>query len=352
MDCYKISLSFILLAAGFLNACLPVNEDMGNKAPEYFVPVPSSSLQQEDFPQPERNYLSKEGVELGKTLFFDPGLSANGKVSCAGCHLPEKAFSDGLALTNIGVSGLALHRNSPALFNLAWHDGLFWEGGANDLESMVFGPLTHPDEMAADLNKVLQYLNSHETYPQQFQEAFPTDSITSAAVARSLAQFMRTLISDDSKYDQWKREEASLTSEELKGYEVYKEHCSSCHKEGLFTDLSYHNNGLDSSYPDPPELEGLYQGRYRITYKDEDMGAYKTASLRNLSFTAPYMHDGRFTNLEEVLDHYESGIKTNGTLAPQLENGIVLNAAERTQLLAFINSLNDYNFITNPAYQK
>ncbi|GAB2993007.1 cytochrome c peroxidase [Cyclobacterium sediminis] len=331
---------------------MPAFEEVEKSAPEYYVPVYSSSLQQDDFPQPERNYLSKEGMELGKTLFFDPELSANGKVSCAGCHLPEKAFSDGLALTNIGVSGSSLHRNSPALFNLAWHDGLFWEGGANDLESMVFGPLTHPDEMAADLNEVLEYINTHEAYPLLFQEAFSSDSITSSTIARSLAQFMRTLISDDSKYDQWKRGEAGLSSEELKGYEVYKEHCSSCHKEGLFTDLSYHNNGLDSSYPDPPELEGLYQGRYRITYKDEDKGAYKTASLRNLSFTAPYMHDGRFANLEQVLDHYETGIKTNETLAPQLENGIVLSATERTQLLAFLNSLNDYNFITNPAYQK
>jgi len=341
-----------MLATGFLNACLPAFEEVEKNAPEYYVPVYSSSLQQGDFPQPERNYLSKEGVELGKTLFFDPALSANGKVSCAGCHLPEKAFSDGLALTNIGVSGSALHRNSPALFNLAWHDGLFWEGGANDLESMVFGPLTHPDEMAADLTEVLQYLNSHETYPRLFQKTFSSDSITSSTIARSLAQFMRTLISDDSKYDQWKREEIELNSEELKGYSVYQEHCSSCHKEGLFTDLSYHNNGLDSSYPDPPELEGLYQGRYRITYKEEDMGAYKTASLKNLSFTAPYMHDGRFANLDEVLDHYETGIKTNETLAPQLEKGIVLSATERTELLAFLNSLNDYNFITNTAYQK
>ena len=352
MDFRKTGLLILLLASGLSNACLPAFEEVEKNAPEYYVPVYSSSLQQDDFPQPERNYLSKEGVELGKTLFFDPELSANGKVSCAGCHLPEKAFSDGLALTNIGVSGSALRRNSPALFNLAWHDGLFWEGGANDLESMVFGPLTHPDEMAADLNKVLEYINTHEAYPLLFQEAFSSDSITSSSIARSLAQFMRTLISDDSKYDQWKRDETELNSEELKGYSVYQEHCSSCHKEGLFTDLSYHNNGLDSSYPDPPELEGLYQGRYRITYKDEDMGAYKTASLRNLSFTAPYMHDGRFANLDQVLDYYETGIKTNETLAPQLENGIVLSTTERTQLLAFLYSLNDYNFITNPTYQK
>jgi len=352
MGFYKTSLSFILVVTGFLNACLPTYEEMEKKAPEYYVPVLSSSLQQEDFPQPERNYLSKEGVKLGKTLFFDPQLSANGKISCAGCHLPEKAFSDGVALTKIGVSGLALHRNSPALFNLTWHEGLFWDGGSNNLESMVFGPLTHPDEMAADLTAVLQYINTHETYPQMFQEAFPSDSITSAAIARSLAQFMRILLSDDSKYDQWKRKETSLSSEELKGYEVYKEHCSSCHKEGLFTDLSYHNNGLDVNYPNPPELEGLFQGRHRITLKEEDMGAYKTASLRNLSISAPYMHDGRFNSLEEVLDHYENGIKTNETLAPQLEKGILLSSDERRQLLAFLNTLNDYNFINNTAYQK
>ena len=323
-----------------------------NKAPEYFVPVPSSSLRQQDFPQPARNRLSKGGVKLGKTLFFDPGLSANGTISCAGCHFPEKAFSDGLALTTKGVSGKALHRNSPSLFNLAWHEGLFWDGGANNLESMVFGPLTHPDEMASNLKDVIDYINNHDKYPQMFQEAFLTDSVTSSAIGRSLAQFMRTILSDNSKYDLWIKNEITLSDEELKGHKVYQEKCSSCHEEGLFTDLLYHNNGLDMLYANPPELEGLFQGRYRITLDSQDVGAYKTPSLRNLSLTAPYMHDGRFATLEDVLDHYTDGIQSNETLAPALKNGIALSTNERAQLLAFLNTLNDYNFINDTIYKR
>jgi cytochrome c peroxidase len=314
--------------------------------------VLSSSLRQQYFPQPARNRLSKEGVELGKSLFFDPGLSANGTISCASCHFPEKAFSDGVALTTQGVSGKALQRNSPPLFNLPWHEGLFWDGGANNLESMVFGPLTHPDEMASDLKDVIDYINNHETYPQMFQQAFLTDSVTSSAIGRSLAQFMRTILSDNSKYDLWIKNEITFSTEELKGYKVYQEQCSSCHAEGLFTDLKYHNNGLDTAYANPPELEGLFQGRYRITLDSQDMGAYKTPSLRNLSFTAPYMHDGRFATLEEVLNHYAEGIQSNETLAPPLKNGIKLSSNERAQLLAFLSTLNDYNFIKNTAYQK
>jgi cytochrome c peroxidase len=348
----KTGLVFILVGAGFLYACKEPTVENEKKAPEYFIPVYSSSLRQQDFPQPARNRLSKEGVELGKALFFDPGLSADGTVSCAGCHLPEKAFSDGVALTTKGVSGKALHRHSPSLFNLAWHEGLFWDGGANDLESMVFGPLTHPDEMARDLKDVINYINNHEKYPQMFQQAFLTDTVTSSAIGRSLAQFMRTILSDHSRYDLWIQNKITLSTEELKGYKVYQEQCSSCHTEGLFTDLKYHNNGLDLVYANPAELEGLFQGRYRITLDSQDMGAYKTPSLRNLSLTAPYMHDGRFTSLEDVLDHYAEGIQSNKTLAPQLRNGILLSAREKVQLMAFLNTLNDYSIINNTAYKK
>ncbi|UCS95815.1 c-type cytochrome [Echinicola marina] len=296
--------------------------------------------------------MSKEGVLLGKTLFYDPALSQNGKVSCASCHEPKQAFSDGLPLSDQGVSGKPLHRHSPVLFNMAWHPGLFWDGGATNLESMVFGPLTHPDEMGADLKEVIHYLNGSAQYPEMFKAAFETDSITSSLIGRSLAQFVRTLISQDSKYDQWKREETELDNVEVRGYQLYHKHCSTCHTEGLFTDLEYHNNGLDMNYPDPAELEGIYLGRYRISFDKKDKGAFKTPSLRNIALTAPYMHDGRFSSLEEVLDHYEHGIKVNESLAPELKTGIRLSANERAELLAFLETLTDYKFINNKAYQK
>ncbi len=320
--------------------------------PEFYTPALSSTLQQESFPQLERNPMSKEGVLLGKALFYDPALSQNGEVSCASCHAPDQAFSDGLALSDQGVSGKKLHRHSPALFNMAWHKGLFWDGGATNLESLIFGPLTHPDEMGADLNEVIHYLNGSSLYPEMFEAAFETDSITSSLIGRSLAQFVRSLVSQDSKYDQWKREETQFDNIEIQGYQLYQKHCSSCHTEGLFTDLEYHNNGLDISYPDPAELEGIYLGRYRISFDEQDKGAFKTPSLRNIALTAPYMHDGRFADLEEVLDHYDHGVKVNESLAPELKMGIQLNADERAELLAFLETLTDYKFINNKAYHK
>lgn len=312
----------------------------------YFIPELSPTLQVAGFPQPDRNVMSKEGVALGKKLFFDPNLSVNGKVSCATCHAPDLAFTDGASLASHGVSGSKLHRSAPAIFNLAWQEeGLFWDGGAHDLESLNFGPLTHKDEMGADLDELISYLENNEGYRNQFALVFEEDQIQSAQVTRAISQYVRTLISQDSKYDRWKKAEDSFTHLELRGYQIYQQNCSSCHQEGLFTDGSFHNNGLDKEYPNPPELEGLFQGRFRITSNPEDMGAYKTPTLRNISFTAPYMHDGRFQTLEEVLDQYQNGVQVNETLAPQLANGISLNQEERGALLAFLATLTDSLFI-------
>tara|TARA_R110002020_G_scaffold67182_2_gene176627 strand:- start:1289 stop:2341 length:1053 start_codon:yes stop_codon:yes gene_type:complete len=312
----------------------------------YYIPEVSTTLQVAGFPQPDRNMLSEEGVVLGKKLFFDPKLSADGQVSCATCHSAELAFTDGVSLADHGVSGKTLHRTAPAIFNLAWQsEGLFWDGGAHDLESLNFGPLTHPDEMGADLDEVVDYLESDADYRQQFNLIFGEAPIQSAQVSRAISQYVRTLISQDSRYDHWKRNEAELTELELTGYQLYQKNCSSCHQEGLFTDRSFHNNGLDKEYPNPPELEGLYQGRYRITSKTEDLGAYKTPTLRNTALTSPYMHDGRFQTLDEVLDHYQTGIQVNETLAPALSEGIKLSATERVAIIAFLNTLTDSLFI-------
>ena len=312
----------------------------------YFLPKISSTLQVAGFPQPERNLLSEEGVTLGKKLFFDPKLSVNGQVSCATCHSPSLAFTDGISLADHGVSGNKLHRTAPSIFNLAWQkNGLFWDGGANDLESLNFGPLTHPDEMGADLDDVVTYLESDAEYRSHFNLVFGEEQIQSAQVSRAISQYVRTLISQDSKYDYWKRNDAQLTELELKGYQVYKKNCSSCHVEGLFTDGDFHNNGLDKEYPNPPELEGLYQGRYRITSNPEDLGAYKTPTLRNIYLTAPYMHDGRFLTIDEVLDHYQNGVQVNESLAPELTEGVAFNSLEREALKAFLHTLTDSVFL-------
>lgn len=300
-------------------------------------------------PPVDFNPINKKAVALGKMLFFDPKLSANGQVACASCHFPQKAFTDGIALSKAGVSGEALHRNSMPLFNLAWNtSGLFWDGGASNLESLVVGPLTHPDEMAMSLPELPIILRQNPEYARLFAEAYPEEEgeINSQKVLKALAQYMRTLVSADAKYDRYieNPQKTPLSALEREGLRVFDLKCNACHsrKQHLFTDNDFHNNGLDDSYSDAHELAP--KGRFRVTFKEEDTGKFKTPSLRNLSFTAPYMHDGRFATLEEVLQHYASGIKHSPTLAPRLKK-FTLSAKEQKALLAFLKTLDDTSFI-------
>lgn len=307
---------------------------------------------QKEMPVPEHNPLSHEGILLGEKLFYDSQLSANGAVSCASCHQPKRAFTDGSALSTLGVSGKALKRHAPSLVNVAFYDAYFWDGGAKNLESLVFGPLRHADEMGVDLNALPARLQADDTYPLMFKAAFGTDSVHLAYLARALAQYMRTLVSADSRYDRFVRQEgASLSELELQGMALVQQKCGSCHsfepgKRDFFTDFAYHNNGLDNFYPEGEE--NLYKGRFRITYDSADIGAYKTPSLRNLSLTAPYMHDGRFNTLEEVLEHYRSGIKPTPYLdsalfqAQEGQPGIPISSKEQEAILAFLKTLESY----------
>lgn len=304
-------------------------------------------------PYPEHNPFTEEGVTLGRMLFYDPVLSANNELSCASCHQQDKAFSDGEALTSIGVSGKRLKRHAPALINLAWMNGLFWDGGAKDIESLAFGPLTHPDEMGQNLKELVLELQSQEKYRKQFRLAFGTDTITSARVAQALAQFQRTLISANSRYDKYVRGEngGHLAEQELQGMALFKQHCASCHATDFFTDNSYHNNGLDSIYSE--DFEALAFGRGRISRQQQDIGKYKTPTLRNIQLTAPYMHDGRFATLEEVLDHYRTGVTWSASLAPELQQngdlGIPIKQEEKKKIILFLNTLTDEDFVQNKA---
>ncbi len=306
-------------------------------------------------PFPERNPFTKEGVLLGKKLFFDPILSGNNQISCATCHQPEKAFSDGLALTTVGASGQPLRRHVPALQNLAWSQGWFWDGGAKDLESLAAGPLTHADEMAQDLRELTRELQNHSSYAPQFKAAFGTDSITSSSIMRALAQFQRTLISGNSLYDHYARQEpnAMLTSAELRGLALVRQHCAPCHATDFFTDQSYRNNGLDAVFPE--DHEQMAWGKGRITKHPEDVGKYKVPTLRNVAVTAPYMHDGRFQTLAQVLDHYTHGMVSSATLdlifkRPDGSLGLPLSAAEKTDIISFLHTLTDRDFLRNWAY--
>jgi cytochrome c peroxidase len=276
-------------------------------------------------------------------LFFDPRLSGDDQIACATCHRPELAFSDG-QVSSRGESGQPLSRHTPSLSNLAWSDAYFWDGGAKDLESQVFGPLLSPDEMGADVDTLLGELADDPEYAAAFVRAFG-EAPSLRGVARAIAQFERTLIFADSRYDAYAHGDlTALSEQELTGLSLFRRHCAPCHVPELFTDRSYHNIGLDSRYAE--DLERLAWGRGRITNERADIGKYKTPALRNVAVTAPYMHDGRFATLDAVLDHYRNGVERSATLDPRLVApdgtlGIAMDDDEAAALVAFLHALTD-----------
>lgn len=347
MNSIKIVCLFVTICT--LAGC--TKQDVDPVPAGYILPVP------EHFPQPvfdTDNPMTAEGIALGRILFYDVRLSGNNKVSCASCHEQKLAFSDGVTLSKAGVAGTPLLRHSPALINLAWaNNGLFWDGGSTNLESQVFGPLTAHDEMSQDLYELIDELNAVPDYVSRFENAFD-NGLTIQNVAKALAQFQRTLISADSEYDRFrlKKNGVTLSDIEQRGLELVKQKCQGCHSGELFIDNDYHNNGLDSDFNNT-EHEGLYLGRYRISYRLEDLGKYKTPTLRNAELTAPYMHDGRFRTLEEVVGHYSSGIRKSNTLDPRLPaGGMQLTAADKAAIVSFLKTLTDHSFINNPDLRK
>ena len=340
---------FNKIQCGFLSlltfAFISCSGDDDYQEPKPLVEVPDS----------QTNPLSESGIALGKKLFYDKTLSGNNNVSCASCHMQGLAFSDGVALSNVGVSGNQLHRNSPALINLAWAtNGLFWDGGSTNLESLAFAPITHPDEMFQNLNQLIQELTAKPEYVTLFQKAFG-QSVTQTGIVKALAQFQRTLVSGNSKYDKFIRNEADgiLNESELDGLALAEQLCFSCHQTPLLKDNLYHNNGLDDDFSNTA-FEGMLQGRFRVTNDINDLGKFKTPTLRNIEKTAPYMHDGRFATLEQVIDHYRFGVKNSPSLDSQLKQnnvlGIPLSTTEKAQLIAFLKTLTDNEFLTNPKF--
>lgn len=344
----------LLLTLAGLAACHP---DADLRAPAPTGPTPWQPALPTNLPPtlpvPERNPLTREGVLLGRKLFYDVRLSGPNTVACATCHLPEKAFSDGVALASHGASGRPLPRHAPALQNLAWATGYFWDGGATDLESQAFGPIRNPDEMNQDLAALVTELGAVPEYPALFRAAFPALGLSTVTIARALAQFERTLITGNAPYDRWVRHEAgaTLAADAVAGLAVVRQKCGACHAGDLFTDNAYHNNGLDTTYS--AALERLAWGRARITDQAADLGKYKTPTLRNVALTAPYMHDGRFPTLDAVLDHYDHGVLPSATLDAAVQPGgtpgLRLSPDERRQIMAFLQTLTDTTFTHNPA---
>ena len=304
---------------------------------------------------PNNNPQTVEGVALGKKLFFDTILSDNGTQACVSCHAPQNAFTDNTP-TSDGVDGVFGTRNSMPLFNLAWNYGerFTWDGKELSLERQALEPVANPIEMHSNWETVVVRLQSHSEYPELFRLAFKTSKITKELATKAIAQFERTLISANSKFDKYSLGQTSLTPQELNGLDIFlredKGDCFHCHgnpNNPLWTDNLFHNNGLDTTFSD--------LGLGDVSGDPNDDGKFKSPSLRNLAYTAPYMHDGRFNTLDEVINHYSEGLQSSSTIDPLMkkidEGGVQLSDQEKADLKAFLLSLSDPSFINNPEFQ-
>lgn len=334
-----------------------------SKEEEIYTPVPYNL----EIPQlfadkliapiiPTNNPLTVEGVALGKKLFFDKTLSGDGTQSCATCHDPKKAFTDNLQFSE-GIDGKLGTRNSMPIFNLAWNfdEKFFWDGRTFSIEKQASEPVTNPIEMHANWQKVAERLQKNAEYPTLFKQAFGTAAIDSTLVTKAIAQFERTLISGNSKFDKFLQGEVTLTPQEQNGFDVFMDeargdcfHCHGSDNNPLWTDNKFHNNGLDTNFSD--------LGLGKVTGDPADNGKFKSPSLRNLAFTAPYMHDGRFATLEEVINHYSEGLQPSSTIDPLMkkvnQGGVGLSAKDKADLKAFLLTLSDLDFINNSNFQE
>ena len=312
------------------------------------APTPLTLNTPPGFPPPNPifrdNPLTKEGVELGRTLFYDGRLSKDGLVSCGSCHQPFAAFATFDHDFSHGIDNQFTTRNAPGLFNLAWHRELHWDGGINHLEVQPLAPITATNEMGEDLSNILKKLNADSKYRAMFRAAFGEPEATSQRMLKALSQFMGMIVSSDSKYDKVKAGKSNFTQAEASGYAIFKVKCVSCHQEPLFTDLSYRNTGM----PLHPIIKDM--GRMRITGLATDSLKFKVPSLRNVALTGPYGHDGRFYSLSAVIDHYRSGFKAGPTVDPLLRAGLSISNNEKSDLLQFLSTLTDTTFTKDPRF--
>lgn len=309
---------------------------------------------------PTDNATTKQGVYLGRLLFYETRLSANNKISCSSCHQQQRAFTDGRALSP-GVGMFLSTRNSMSLANLLWARKFFWDGRAASLEEQAVTPLSNPHEMGQALNISAQKLSAIKPYSTLFQLVYGDTAITGDRIVKAIAQFERTLISADSPYDRYLKGSYQPSPQELKGMELFNQapqpekgirgaNCAHCHGGPKNYMELFHNNGLDS-IPKDAGIEAL-------TGLAQDRGRFKVPTLRNIALTAPYMHDGRFKTLDEVVDHYSDHIRQSASLSSFLQGesnepgGRVLKLlpAEKKELIAFLNMLTDSTFINNPQF--
>lgn len=305
----------------------------------------------ENFPEAvydfSSNPVTRDGFELGRKLFYEPRLSRNNTVACGSCHIQSSAFTHYGHDVSHGIDDRLGIRNSMPVMNLAWNREFFWDGGVFNLDLFPIVPIEAHNEMDEEVSNVLEKLRKHPEYPGLFARAFGSEEITSARFFKALSQFMLMAVSADAKYDRVMRGEGAVfTEEEREGYALFQQKCATCHAEPLFTDYSYRDNGIG---PNPAgDL-----GRFQITLNPRDRYRFRVPTLRNLGYTAPFMHDGRFLTLQGVLDHYAGEVQDTENLDSLFRQqdgslGIPLSEREKDLIITFLGTLNDEHFISNP----
>lgn len=329
----------------------------GHVATPYTLVIPPGF---QPMPIPPDNPMTVEGMKLGRHLFYEPRLSGNNTMSCASCHLQTHAFTDPERFST-GIDGIQGTRNSMALINMGWDQRFFWDGRAFSLEEQIFFPVRDPIEMHETWPNAVAKLQADDAYVALFNEAFGTTTIDSVLASKAMAQFIRTMISANSKFDKFIRGELQLEQDEQLGFLLtqmeggppplgqFGADCFHCHPHGgmRFTDGIIRNNGLD------PEGAWADLGLGGVTGLPQDFGKFKTPTLRNVALTAPYMHDGRFQTLEEVIEHYDSGGHPSSTVDPNMkfsQGGLQLTAEKKQQLLAFLHTLTDWDFVNDERF--
>lgn len=300
-----------------------IEQFTGFKTPFYF---PAATY---DF---SNNHVSKAGFELGKMLFYDSTLSIDNSTSCASCHMQSSAFTHHEHSLSHGLNGSLTRRNAPPIMNLAWNNSFMWDGSVGKLDQQPVQPFTNSIEMGETMPNIMKKVNSSGMYRSMFKDAFGTAVATEDQLLKALSQFMVMAVSKEAKYDSVQRGQSEFNTSEKEGYAIFVQKCNACHSEPLFTDNSFRNTKL-------PPNDLMDSGRYVATRNINDLYKFKVPSLRNLSYTKPYMHDGRFSSIDKVLDHYNTNLFN-------------ITANERSKLKAFLLTLDDKIFITNPLFEK
>jgi cytochrome c peroxidase len=339
----------LILAALILAQCnkdLPfaadaVTDDKNGPTPHH-LKVPSGFP---DYFLDADNRLTEEGIALGKALFFDPILSRDRNVSCASCHAVEHSFADPRK-KSVGTHGEETGFHSMPIFNIAWMTEFFWNGRAKSREAQALQPVVNPVEMDMTWPEAVERIKEHAQYPAMFEAAFGEAEIDSNLVAQALVQYEMTLVSANTKYDRWLRGDDRFTAAEESGFQIFfdasRGDCFHCHNGILLTDNAFHNNGLDDD-------ADLRLGLQEVTHEPADLGKFKTPTLRNLVFTAPYMHDGRYQTLAQVINFYSDSVQANQNVDVLMhfafQGGVKLSDEEKSDLLAFLLTFTDSSFV-------